>query len=125
MARRIKATEGRLVLGRTIVAVDFNLFDDGRGGVTMNPVFTLDNGDVMGFDVRETESQVYGIDCMITVADRAIKHWCLGCGAYSDGACEIVGHESERMRLHNRRWVRHDPPIIVRREASGLIAVPK
>jgi hypothetical protein len=59
--RVLKATEGRLV-GRTIRAVDFGAFDNGRGGTTTTPVITLDNGDRLSFTVRETESLAYGVE---------------------------------------------------------------
>ena len=63
--RDVNATESRYVLDRTIVAVNFRIFEDGRGGTTTDPIFTFDDGSQMYFIVRETESGTYGIDCKI------------------------------------------------------------
>lgn len=60
--RIVKATDGRWLIGRTIRAVKFNLFPDGRGGTTGLPILTLDNGDRISFEVRETESGTYGVN---------------------------------------------------------------
>lgn len=51
----------RLLVGRTIVAVDLGTFDDGRGGGAHDPTFVLDNGARVTFTVEETEAGVYGV----------------------------------------------------------------
>lgn len=51
----------RLLVGRTIVAVDLHRFDDGRGGKAYRPILTLDNGATLSFTVQETELAVYGV----------------------------------------------------------------
>lgn len=46
----------RLLVGRTIVAVDLRSFSDGRGGKAYRPIFTLDNGATVTFEVQETDA---------------------------------------------------------------------
>ncbi len=45
----------RLLVGRTIVAVDLRPYSDGRGGKAYRPVFTLDNGATVTFEVQEVD----------------------------------------------------------------------
>lgn len=45
----------RLLVGRTIVAVDLRPYPDGRGGRAYNPVLTLDNGATVTFEVQDTD----------------------------------------------------------------------
>lgn len=61
----MKATRKHLV-GRTIVAVDFGPFDDGRGGTVHAPRITLDNGRVVYFTTEETEVGEYGTLISVT-----------------------------------------------------------
>lgn len=51
----------RLLVGRKIVAVDLQPFDDDRGGIAHNPRITLDNGAVIFFVAEETDVGDYGI----------------------------------------------------------------
>lgn len=51
----------RLLVGRTIAAVDLRPFTDGRGGKSYRPILTLDNGATIEFTVQETESSEYGV----------------------------------------------------------------
>ena len=52
----------RHLMGRTIVAVEWNRFATGRGGPpTSDPILRLDNGTALGFVVEETEGGEYGI----------------------------------------------------------------
>lgn len=46
----------RLLVGRAIVAVDLRSYPDGRGGKAYNPVFTLDNGATVTFEIVETDA---------------------------------------------------------------------
>lgn len=48
------------VIGRTIVAVRMNPFDDGKGGTAHAPVLELDNGAQLHFVTEETEMGEYG-----------------------------------------------------------------
>ncbi len=43
----------RYLLGRTIVAVDLNEFEDDEGGKCTDPVIVLDNGSQLRFVVQE------------------------------------------------------------------------
>lgn len=45
----------RLLVGRTIVAVDLRSYADGRGGKAYCPIFTLDNGATVTFTVQEVD----------------------------------------------------------------------
>ena len=45
----------RLLVGRTIVAVELNARPDGRGGKAYAPVLTLDNGATLTFAVQGTD----------------------------------------------------------------------
>ena len=61
----MKATS-RNLLGRTIAAVDFNVFATGVGKQkSTDPVITLDNGARLRFRVAETEVGEYGIEILI------------------------------------------------------------
>ena len=51
----------RDLIGRTITAVDFRPFGDGRGGRAYDPVFTLDNGQRVYFTVQETDVGEFGV----------------------------------------------------------------
>jgi hypothetical protein len=53
--------EAAPLLGRTIVGVELNTFDDGRGGVTSDPILRFDDGSALALVVEETEVAEYGI----------------------------------------------------------------
>lgn len=57
----------RDLVGRRIVAVEWNRFPRGRGrtGRTADPVLLLDNGARISFSVSETEDAGYGIDILV------------------------------------------------------------
>lgn len=48
------------LVGRTIVAIDFRPFSDGRGGGATAPKITLDNGRALWFTTQETDVGDYG-----------------------------------------------------------------
>jgi hypothetical protein len=57
----------RDLVGRTIVAVDFGRWYDGkRHEWITDPVLTLDNGREMGFVVLETDCGEYGVSIALT-----------------------------------------------------------
>lgn len=60
--KALRAKDMQRLVGRTITAVKSGAFPDGRGGITYNPVFTLDDGSRLTFSVAETEGGEYGID---------------------------------------------------------------
>jgi hypothetical protein len=67
---RITTPEGaeRFLVGRKIVAVELNRFDSGHKGSrrwTFDPVFVLDDGSRITFNVDETD---YGCDYGISVS---------------------------------------------------------
>jgi hypothetical protein len=57
-------------IGRTIVAVDFRQFSDGKGGWAHNPVLVFDNGRKVYFVVEETEVGGYGVEMCLTPRPR-------------------------------------------------------
>jgi hypothetical protein len=65
MHRRRARNRARVLraVGRRITRVDLNPFDDGRGGQATAPVLHLDDGTRLRFDVQETESLAYGVEC--------------------------------------------------------------
>jgi hypothetical protein len=60
----------KALIGRTIVAVEFNPFSDGRGGTAHDPRLTLDNGRCIYFSTEETDIGEYGICMMISERPR-------------------------------------------------------
>lgn len=55
----------RLLVGRTIVAVDFGRkWDPGHGQWFNDPMLTLDNGRQMRFVTQETDTGEYGMTIM-------------------------------------------------------------
>lgn len=106
----------RLLVGRTIVAVELRTFEDGEGlqrGTHHRPVFVLDNGARVTFYVTETDSGTeYGVTPQYhpaprsTTMTRKIKHGDLAehrssNGRYRDAApCDGCGkptNEATRM----------------------------
>jgi hypothetical protein len=64
----------RDLIGRTIVAVDFNVFQTGVGQEkSTKPVITLDNGRKLLFVVSETESGEYGVEMHVTKKPEGTK----------------------------------------------------
>lgn len=59
-----KATSEDLI-GRKIVHVEWNKFDDGRGGAATDPILTFDNGMKIAFQVQETEGFDYGVSIIL------------------------------------------------------------
>ncbi len=49
------------LVGRRVVALTPNPFDDGRGGVSYDPQIELDNGAILTFTVDETDTGDYGV----------------------------------------------------------------
>lgn len=58
---KITMATKKALVGRTIVDFDLGVFPDGRGGDAYCPRLTLDDGSVLTFTVRETESLEYGV----------------------------------------------------------------
>lgn len=54
------------LIGRRIVDVKWNYFDDGRGGKASAPALYLDNGQMLFFSTQETEHGEYGTALCIT-----------------------------------------------------------
>ena len=54
------------VVGKRIVAVETNPFDDGRGGIAHDPVIKLEGGACLSFVTVETEVGEYGTDIIYT-----------------------------------------------------------
>lgn len=57
----MRQPDKRSLVGRTITAVDYRPFSDGKGGMAHNPVIKLDNGREIYFLVEETEVGEYGV----------------------------------------------------------------
>lgn len=55
----------KLLIGRTIVDVKTNPFDNGKGGKAHDPRIVLDNGRELAFCTEETEVGEYGIEIQI------------------------------------------------------------
>lgn len=56
----MKGEMRRLLVGRTIVGLRTNPFDDGRGGKAFNHELVLDNGTSVFIETTETEVGDYG-----------------------------------------------------------------
>jgi hypothetical protein len=56
------------LIGRKIVAVDLQPFDDRCGGTAHDPILTLDNGRKVWFVTEETDTGDYGVAICISAA---------------------------------------------------------
>lgn len=70
---REMAAVRRALIGRRIVDVDLNPFEDGRGDRTADPTLILDNGARVFFLVDETEGDGYGVRMGIAAGRRRGK----------------------------------------------------
>lgn len=70
---REMAAVRRALIGRRIVDVELNPFEDGRGDRTSMPDLILDNGARVFFMVDETEGDGYGVRMGIAAGRRRGK----------------------------------------------------
>ena len=67
----------RHLIGKKIVAVDMQPFDDGKGGTAHDPVITLDDGSRLCFITEEIDSgDCYGVD-IVRHVDKVPRVLCI------------------------------------------------
>ena len=69
-ARDPREVKPKEIVGKTIEAIEFIRFKDGRGGWATEPVIVLSDGSALDFHVQETDVGQYGI----VVSRDARKH---------------------------------------------------